>query len=809
MRNRTNASSQAASNDLTTSSGLSRRAFLQTASAACAAACLPLPALAAPPAEEEDLLQWVDPRIATGGHGHCFPGAAVPFGAVQLSPDTFNSGWDWCSGYHDTDTSIMGFSHTHLSGTGCGDLLDFLVMPGTGPAKIVPGSRKNPDEGYRSRFSHADEVMTPGYYSVLLKDYGIHAELTATERAGIHRYTFPESDRAYIVFDLQHGYEGGGGGNVLSSELSRPAPDTLAGGRVTRAWGDGRHSYFTLQVSKTPERIVFYQDDQEFFHDDMKPGEPLPGQVLTGTNLKAVLHFKTHANETILVKTGISGVSADGAARNLHAEIPGWDFDAVHARARSLWVEQIGKVRVAGDNPVHKRIFYTSLYHLSLGPALFDDVGGSYRGMDNALHTLPAGQHNYTTFSLWDTFRAAHPTYTLIEPARVPDFANTLIRMAVQSPAGMPVWPLQGTETGTMTGYHSAAVIAEAINKGFPGIDRELAYKAMMKRAMVDDYRGLGYYRSMHYIPADLESESVSKTFEYCYDDWSIAHVATALGHADDAKMLVARSTNYKNYFDASIGFMRPKFADGSWAGSSEGKGPTPFNPIDMGHMDKWRDYTESNAWQTTFGVQHDPAGLIALFGGPEPFLRKLDELFTVPPTLPADAPPDIAGMVGQYAHGNEPSHHIAYLYVYAGQPWKTQARARSLMETMYFDKPDGLQGNEDVGQMSAWYVLSALGFYPVDPVSGNYILGSPLFESAAVDLGNGKRIEIEVVRSDPRHAYIQSFELNGKPQSRAWFNHREIAEGGTLRLRMGPNPATSFATGETALPPSLTLATA
>jgi predicted alpha-1,2-mannosidase len=371
--------------------------------------------------------------------------------------------------------------------------------------------------------------------------------------------------------------------------------------------------------------------------------------------------------------------------------------------------------------------------------------------------------------------------------------------MAEQSPEGMPVWPLMSTETGTMTGYHSAAVISEACNKGFTGIDYEKAYKLMMKRAMVDDYRGLGYYRKLHYIPADKEGESVSKTFEYCYDDWSIAHVARKLGKNDDAQMLAKRSTNYRNYFDKSVGFMRPKLEDGSWT--------TPFNPIDLGHSKMWRDYTESNAWQTTFGVQHDAAGLIELFGGREPFVEKLDKLFTVPSDLPADAPPDIAGMVGQYAHGNEPSHHISYLYVYAGAPHKTQARVRSLLETMYAAKPDGMQGNEDVGQMSAWYILSSLGFYPVDPVSGNYVLGSPLFENATIELGKGKKLEIVVERKDPAHQYIQSFSLNGQEQKKAWFHHSEIADGAKLVFTMGPEPNTAFGTDPAVLPPSLKLA--
>jgi predicted alpha-1,2-mannosidase len=486
---------------------ISRRDFLNGAAAVCAATALDAKAIAgtASKSHDDDPLRWVDPRIATGGHGHCFPGAALPFGAVQLSPDTYNDGWDWCSGYHISDTSIMGFSHTHLSGTGCGDLLDFLVMPGTGPAKIVPGTRESPETGYRSRFDHRDEVVEPGYYSVLLRDYGVRAELTVTERAGLHKYTFPASRQAYLILDLQHGYLSNGKPTVLSAELTHLAPDILAGGRETSAWAHGRRAYFALQVSKTPSRIAFYEDDLEV---------AAPTGTLTGTNLKCVLHFETAANEVILVKTGISAVSAEGAARNLAAELPGWEFDAVRHRATAAWRSQIGKIKVTGDNPDHKRVFYTALYHLSLGPTLFDDVDGRYRGMDDEVHTLPAGERNYTTFSLWDTYRAAHPAYTLIERPRVPHFVNTLIRMAAESPAGMPVWPLQGKETGTMTGYHSAAVIAEACNKGFTGVDYDLAYKCMMKRAMVDDYRGLGFYRKLGFIPADDEPESVSKTFE-------------------------------------------------------------------------------------------------------------------------------------------------------------------------------------------------------------------------------------------------------------------------------------------------------
>jgi predicted alpha-1,2-mannosidase len=775
---------------------ISRRSFLGGVSAACTVSAIRGTAFARvlphPKSSDgaNDYASLVDITIGTGGHGHCFPGAVVPRGAIQLSPDTYTDGWDWCSGYHISDTSIMGFSHTHLSGTGCGDLLDFLVMPGTGESKIVPGSRSNPDEGYRSRFDHKDEHAEPGYYSVLLKDYGIHAELTATERTGLHRYTFPhDAKTGHIIVDLKHSY---GQSNVISASLHSPAPDMLAGGRSTKAWGDGREAYFTMQFSQKPTRIVFYNDDAEV---------PAGTEPLTGKSLKAVAFFDLAHHPVIFVKTGISGVSAESAANNLKAELPGWDFEHVRRSAREKWNDQLSRINIKTDNEKHRRIFYAALYHASIGPSLFDDTDGTYRGMDKQNHKLNPGQRNYTTFSLWDTYRAAHPLYTLINADDVPDFVNALILMAEQSPAGMPVWPLQGTETGTMTGYHSAAVMAEACNKGFTGIDYDRAYKCMMKRAMVDDYRGLGYYRKMHYIPCDLESESVSKGFEYCYDDWSIAHVAKKLGHEDDATMLANRSLNYRNYYDRKINFARPKLSNGEWAPG--------FDPIEMGTSKKWRDFTESNSWQTTFGIQHDAAGLIETLGGQKAFLAKLDELFDQPSTLPPDAPPDIAGLVGQYAQGNEPSHHIAYLYVYAGQPHKTQQRVRMLMDTMYAALPDGLQGNEDVGQMSAWYIMSSMGFYPVDPVSGNYIFGTPLFDHVTLQLGKGKQLEIVAHRSAPSDQYIQSVTFNGKPYTRSWFNHREIVDGAKIEFTLGSQPNLEFGTKAEDIPPSFKLETA
>jgi predicted alpha-1,2-mannosidase len=737
---------------------------------------------------EEDLTKFVKIAIGTGGHGHTYPGATVPFGAVQLSPDTYNKGWDWCSGYHYSDASIMGFSHTHLSGTGVGDMLDFLLMPGTGPTKIVPGTRDHSQEGYRSGFRHTDETAEPGYYSVALVDYEIRAEMSATERAGIHKYTFPLSADSYFVLDLLHGY-GPRPGLIRWSQLTAKNNDTILGGRSVAGWADGRQIYFAMKFSKPFREFEIYSDDT-----GLGPAK----HEAKGDNLKCVMRYQTSPGEVIYVKTGISGVSVEGALKNLEAEIPDWDFERVRLAAHDSWQRELSRIRIETSNQKHREIFYSALYHTMLAPTLFDDVDGQYRGMDGEVHRCAPGFHNYSTFSLWDTYRAEHPLYTLFQGHRVSDFVNCLIRMANESPEGMPVWPLQGKETGTMTGYHSAAVIAEAAVKKFPNLDLSKAYPPMKKRAMVDDYRGLGLYRKLGYIPADKEDESVSKTMEYVYDDWAVAHVAQALGETEDAKVLLERSKNYRNLFDPKSAFIRARLENGDWA--------EPFDPRGMGHSKKWRDYTEANSWETTFAIQHDPKGCIDLFGGRKAFLEKLDELFTTSSELPPDAPPDIAGLVGQYAHGNEPCHHIAYLYSYAGAPYKTQERVRSLLETMYNNQPDGLAGNEDCGQMSAWYVMSALGFYAVDPVSGNYVFGTPLFDRAKIDLGNGRSLVIRAQRSSPEFKYVSSVSLNGVRHKKIWFNHSDIANGAEIVFDMVREPNKEFGAGTDAAPPSLTV---
>jgi predicted alpha-1,2-mannosidase len=744
---------------------------------------------AAAPAPPRDLTRHVNVFIGTGGHGHTYPGATVPFGMVQLSPDTYNEGWDWCSGYHYSDSSIMGFSHTHLSGTGVGDMLDVLLMPGTGPTRLVPGTREKPEEGYRSRFSHSDERAQPGYYSVLLKDYQIQAELTATERAGIHKYTFPQSPTSHFIVDFAHGYAPSAKEptRILDAGLKIAGPDTITGSRRVAMWARGRHLYFAMKFSKPFRSAELVAGGRTL--------DPSTHSV-TGRSLKALVHYETSAGEVIYVKVGISGVSVEGALANLEKEIPAWDFDGVRRAAHDAWQRELSKITVDSANRKQLEIFYTGFYHTMLAPTLFDDVDGQYRGMDDQVHRAPAGLHNYGTFSLWDTYRANHPLFTLTQPARVPDFVSCLIRMAEESPQGMPVWPLAGRETGCMTGYHSVPVIAEAAVKGFPGIDLARVYPRIRKRAVEDDYRGLGYYRKVGFIACDREEESATKTLEYSYDDWAAAQIARLLGKEDDYRQFLARAGNYRNLFDSSTGFIRPRKEDREWA--------SPFDPKTTGTSKKWRDFTESNSWQGSWAAQHDPAGYMQLLGGREAFVRKLDALFTQSTEIQGEVPADMTGLVGMYAHGNEPSHHVAYLYDYAGAPYKTQERVRQVLDTLYDNAPDGLAGNEDCGQMSAWYVISALGFYAVDPVSGNYVFGSPLFDRAVVDLGGGRRLTVEAKRGSPADRYIQSVTFNGKPYEKVWFSHSQIARGGSIVFRMGSQPNQQFGAAASAAPPSM-----
>lgn len=705
-----------------------------------------------------DLCSYVDPFIGTGGHGHTYPGATVPFGMVQLSPDTDVGRWDACSGYHHDDSSIMGFSHTHLSGTGVGDMMDVLVVPA----------------GYRSRFDHADERASPGYYRVLLKDHDILAELTATARAGLHRYTFARAEPGRLLIDLSHGARDPADvpTKVTNALIRVVGTDTLVGERHVHQWADGRVIYFALQVSRPFASVELYSNDRQL---------PASSTEVSGARLKCVLHFPDAHAAPLLVKVGISGVDIEAALRNLRAEIPAWDFDGVHAAARAAWEQELGRIQIWGGSEADRRIFYTALYHTALAPTLFSDVDSRYRAMDTVVRQLPQGSSNYSTYSLWDTYRALHPLFTLIQRERTTDLVAGLARMAEESPLGPPIWPLQGIETRCMIGWHSAVVLAEAYAKGFGGIDYRRAWVEFRKRAFDNPADGMGEYSRLGYIPSDTVQEAVSKTLEYAYDDWAMATLAEAAGAAEDARVLRERSRNYRNVFDRKLGFMRPRLSDGSWA--------EPFDPRAMGHSTRWSDFTESNSWQATFLNQHDIRNYMELFGGTAAFERKLDELFTTSSDLPADAPPDIAGLVGQYAHGNEPSHHIAYLYAYCGSHHKTQARVRSLLKTMYRADPDGMAGNEDCGQMSAWYLMSALGLYAVDPVSARYVFGSPLFDRAELQVGPGRVLTIEARNNAADHPYIQSVRWNGARYTKVWISHAELARGGHLVFELGPKP--------------------
>ncbi|MBB4153912.1 putative alpha-1,2-mannosidase [Sphingomonas jinjuensis] len=764
---------------------IDRRQLL--AGSALGAVVAALPAIAAPlPVPKPNLF------VGTGGDGHTYPGATLPFGMVQLSPDTDIARWDTCSGYHHGDASIMGFSHTHLSGTGIGDMLDVLVVPTTGPVKLEPGPLDQPDAGYRQRYS--DELAEPGYYRVRLES-GVLAELTATERTGWHRYTFLKG-AGHVLVDLAHMVldKWDSGTLVEGASLAIDRDGTLTGSRTVNRWAKGRRIHFAMQLSRKPDRVTFYGDaDAE---------QPAGTTEVAGKRLKVVLHYDRAGDAPLLVRCGISGVDVAGARANLAAEAKAWDFDGVRRRAARAWAASLGTIAVEGGTADQRTIMASALYHAQLAPTLFSDVDGRYAGMDGQVHRVPAGGAAYSTYSLWDTYRALHPLLTLVAPGRVKSLVDDIIRQTTQSPYGPLVWPLQAKETGTMIGWHGVSVLAEAQAKGIAA-DYAAAWPAIAKRSFdfsapdKDNSLGRDLYDRMGYVPADKVFESVSRTQEYAYDDWASSHLARAAGKADDAARLLKRSGNWRNVIDASIGFARPRLADGSWW--------TPYDPIQLGHMPKpwWRDYTEANGWQATFLNQHDVYGLIAHMGGDQAFEARLDALFTAPSTLPKNAPPDIAGLVGQYAHGNEPDQHAPYLYAYVGAPWKTQAMVRRLCTEMYQNTPKGIIGNDDCGQMSAWFVLSALGFYPVDPVEAAYVLGSPLFERAVIQVGGGRSLTIEAPGNRADTPYVQSVTWNGRPWTKSWIAHAELAKGGTLRFAMGAEPNKAFGSDKADRPPS------
>ena len=725
---------------------------------------------------EKNPTQYVNPFIGTGGHGHTFPGATVPYGMVQLSPDTRTMGWDACGGYHYTDNSIIGFSHTHLSGTGISDLGDVLFMPFSGNAKLVPGTPENPDSGYRSRFSHKEEKAAPGYYTVNLLDYNIKAELTATKRVGFHKYTYNSGEKSGIIIDLSHTiYED----KKPNHEIRILNNFEIQGYKKSSGWAEDQNIFFHAKFNK-PFKCTFYDNGVKVDADE----------VTNSKKLIAVLEFDLQKGETVLAKVGISSVDNVGAKQNLEKEIPDWDFDKIKSDANQLWKEELNKIAVSGGTEEEKTIFYSSLYHTSISPNTFSDVDYRYRGMDKKIKNSN-GKDSYTVFSLWDTFRAFNPLKTIIDPERTTGFINSLVSKYDEGGV-LPMWELEGNYTGCMIGYHAVPVIVDAYKKGIRGFDVEKAYKAMIGSATYnrtgilfpseDVERRLMpkaklYNEKFGYIPSNLENQSVSKALEYAYDDWCIAQMAKDLGKTDDYKQFMERSKRYKIYYDSKTGFMRGKNQNGTWR--------EPFDPYYSIHNDN--DYTEGNAFQWAWFVPQDVNGLIKLMGGKKPFIKNLDHLFSTQSKLTGgEVSPDITGLIGQYAHGNEPSHHITYLYNYVGEPWKTQSLTDQIMKTLYFNNPNGLAGNEDCGQMSAWYVLNALGFYSFCPGDNTYTIARPLFDEAKIKIGPNSYFTIKTSNNSTKNKYIQSAKLNGKPLNKPFFTHQDILKGGVLEFKMG-----------------------
>ena len=703
--------------------------------------------------------EYVNPFIGTDFTGNTYPGAQAPFGMVQLSPDNGLPGWDRISGYFYPDSTIAGFSHTHLSGTGAGDLYDISFMPVTLPYKEADAPL-----GIHSLFSHDEETASAGYYQVRLKDYDINVELTATERCGIQRYTFPEADAA-IFLNLRKAMNWD-----FTNDTRIEVVDsvTIQGYRFSDGWARDQHIYFRTRFSKPFASVQL--DTATVIKDGKR----------IGSSAIARFDFHTSAGEQILVTTAISGVSMEGAARNLAAEAPADDFDKYLAVTRKNWNEQLSKVEIKSNDIDEKVKFYTALYHSMLAPTIYSDMDGAYYGPDKQVHQAD-GWTNYSTFSLWDTYRAAHPLYTYIEPQRVNDMVKSFLAFSEQNER-LPVWNFYGSETDMMIGYHAVPVIVDAYLKGIGDFDPKKALAACVATANIDEYRGIGLYKKYGYVPYDVtdhynsENWSLSKTLEYAYDDYCIARMAEKLGEKQIADEFYKRSRNYKNVYNSQTTFMQPRNNKGSFI---ENFSPDDYTP----HI------CESNGWQYFWSVQQDVDGLISLVGGKERFAQKLDSMFTYNPSADEDLPIFSTGMIGQYAHGNEPSHHVIYLFNAIGQPWKTQKYAAEVMHELYKNTPAGLCGNEDCGQMSAWYVFSAMGFYPVDPISGKYEIGTPMYPEMKMHLANGKTFTILAPAVSKENIYIQSVKLDGKPYDKSYITHEQIMNGSIFEFEMGNKP--------------------
>lgn len=720
----------------------------------------------------QNLIKNVNPFIGTGGHGHCYPGATVPFGMVQLSPDNPTHGWDWCSGYNFGDSTIAGFSHMHLSGTGVGEWCDISVMPNI---------EEFQDTGkiFVTKFNHKNEVSSPGYYAVKL-DNGIHAEFTTTERCGFHKYTFPSGCKPVIRFNL------GFAKNFDRTEktyIEKLNDSTIVGYRFSSGWAHVQKVYFAARVSKPFQKLMLSDD-----------GTNSNGYSLKGYLVNCQLVFNKLQGMPLLMKVALSTVSTNKATEALK-EIEGWDFEAVKHNAEQSWESELEKIQIKTSDDKLKRIFYTAIYHTCMAPVLYSDADGEYKNAKNKVKKMKKGQR-YTVFSLWDTFRGLNPLFTLTQLQRNTDILNSMLAFYEEN-GELPVWDLSTWETGCMSGYHAVPVLADAILKDIPGIDINEAYTAM-KTSAFQKIRGTKDYIKYGYLPQDIKGKSVTITLEYAYDDWCIAQVAKKLGHTDDYNLFMKRASAYKILFDKKTGFIRAKNADGTFA--------EPFNPYFSSTDDRVAMYEEGNAWQYTFFVPHDIQGLANEFGSNQNFIKKLDSLFSVSSIVKGESsPPDMSGFVGQYVHGNEPSHHIAYLYNFVGEPWKTQKLIRFIIDSMYHDNPEnGYAGNEDCGQMSAWAVWSMIGFYPANPASGEYVFGSPHFDEVVIKLHDGKTMKIETKNCGKENPYIQSIELNGKPYTKTYITHADIMKGGVLKFEMGSLPNKNFGTAKADMPYSV-----
>ena len=711
--------------------------------------------------EMEDLTQFVDPRIGTGGHGHVFYGANVPYGFIQLGPTSIPQSWDWVSGYHVSDSTVIGFPHTHLSGTGIGDLHDINVMPVVGEVTYSRGDASSYETGLWSYSDRSKEVVTPGYYRTHLSRYNVDVELTATKRVGFHKYTFLGNESPAIVFDMVNG----GCWDKTTEAVIRVVNDsTVSGYRYSKGWADDQRVFFRAEFSRKFDNVEF------IVNDSVKEGN-----MAKGAQLFARVNFAAGNQEPVYMKVALSPTSEEGAQLNMQTELSGWDFEKTIADAKAAWNKELNKVKVYTTDEASKKIFYTSLYHTLFAPSEFCDVNGDYYGADKQMHK-GEGFVNYTTFSLWDTYRAAQPLMTILHPEKMSDIINTMLHIHQQQ-GKLPVWHLMGCETNCMVGNPGVPVVADAILKDIKGFDTELAFKALKESSMLPE-RGMEHRIEYGFIPADKMTEAIAYDMEYAIADWAVAQAAQKLGKQEDYEYFLKRSKSYKNYFDASTGFMRGKMLDGSWR--------TPFSPYASSHRED--DYCEGNAWQYTWLVPHDVEVLVECFGSKEVFVNKLDSLFLANGDMGEASSPDISGLIGQYAHGNEPSHHTVYLYTLVGQPWKTADRIKEILHTMYTDQPDGLSGNEDVGQMSAWYILSSFGFYQVEPAGGKFVFGYPNFDKVEIAVPAGKFV-IERENKGQQNNYIQGIVLNGTEYKKPWIEYADIMKGGELKFLMGDEP--------------------